>query len=205
MTRSTDWDERYRTGDLPWDTHRHDKHLEQIVAEYSIEPCAALELGCGTGTNAIWLAERGFRVTALDVSSVAIEMAGEKASRDGAVVEFLTADILADEIPGAPFAFAFDRGCFHSFDELSDRIVCVEGVWGSLADDGLWLSLIGSADGPAREVGPPRRSVRAIAETVEPLFEILSLRSTHFDSDLPEPPRAWECLMRKRSAPARTE
>jgi len=205
VTHSTNWDERYRTGNLPWDTQRHDKHLEQVVAEYSIEPCAALELGCGAGSNAIWLAERGFRVTALDVSSVAIEMARERASREGAAVEFFTADILADKIPGAPFAFAFDRGCFHSFDGPSDRIAYVEGVSGCLADGGLWLSLIGSIDGPTREIGPPRRSVRDIAETVEPLFEILSLRAVHFDSDQPDPPRAWECIMRKRPVPTRTE
>ena len=205
MTHSTNWDERYQTGDLPWDTQRHDKHLEQVLAEYSIEPCTTLELGCGTGTNAIWLAERGFRVTALDVSSVAIEMAREKASREGATVEFLTADILTDKIPGAPFAFAFDRGCFHSFDELPDGVAYAEGVRGCLADGGLWLSLIGNTDGPARETGPPRRSVRDIAEAVEPLFEILSLRTIHFDSDQSDPPRAWECLMRKRHVPARAE
>ena len=197
---STNWDERYRTGDLPWDTNRHDKNLEEIIAQHSIEPCAVLELGCGTGTNAVWLAERGFCVTALDVSPVAIEMARERVSREGSAAEFIAADVLADEIPGAPFAFVFDRGCFHSFHEPADRDAFANTVWSCLADGGLWLSLIGSADGPELEVGPPRESVREISTVVEPFFEIISIRVTHFDSDLPEPPRAWECFMRKRDA-----
>ena len=197
---STNWDERYRTGDLPWDTNRHDKNLEEIVEQHSIGPCAALELGCGTGTNAIWLAGRGFCVTALDVSPVAIEMAREKTLSKGSSVEFLSADVLADEIPGAPFAFVFDRGCFHSFGDPSERVAFAEAVSGALSDGGLWLSLIGSADGPPREVGPPRESAREIVAVVEPLFEIISVCATHFDSDLTDPPCAWECLMRKRAA-----
>lgn len=205
MMDRAEWDERYRTGDLPWDTQRHDKLLERVVTEHPVEPCAALEIGAGTGTNAIWLAQQGFRVTALDISPIAINMAGEKASREGVSVEFLTADILADKIPGVPFGFVFDRGCFHSFAELAERVACAEIVAKCLAEDGLWFSLIGSADGPDRETGPPRRSVRDIAEAVEPLFEILSLEATHFDSDQRQPPRAWACHMRKRTRPARTE
>lgn len=205
MMDRAEWDERYRTGDLPWDTQRHDELLERVVTEHPVEPCAALELGAGTGTNAIWLAQQGFRVTALDIAPIAINMAVEKASREGVSVEFLTADILADEIPGVPFGFVFDRGCFHSFDEPAERVACAEIVANCLTEDGLWFSLIGSTDGPDRETGPPRRSVRDIAEAVEPLFEILSLEATHFDSDQREPPRAWACLMRKRTRPARTE
>jgi len=205
MTDRSRWDERYRTGNLPWDTQRHDKLLERVVTEHPVEPCAALEIGAGTGTNAIWLAQRGFRVTALDISAVAINMAAEKASREGVSVEFLTADILADKIPGVPFGFAFGRGCFHSFPEPAERVACAEIVAKCLAEDGLWFSLIGSADGPDRETGPPRRSVRDVAEAVEPLFEILSLDAAHFDSDQPKPAPAWACLMRKRTRPARTE
>ena len=199
------WDDRYRTGGLPWDTQRHDKHIERVVAEHPVEPCAALEIGCGAGTNAIWLAQKGFRVTALDISPIAIDAARERASRAAVGVEFVAADILADKIPGVPFGFALNRGCFHSFAEPAERVACAEIIATCLAEDGLWFSLIGSADGPDRETGPPRRSARDIADVVEPLFEILSLEAAHFDSDQPEPRRAWACLMRKRARPARTE
>jgi len=202
MCAETRWDERYRTGDLPWDTGRHDGNLERALAEGVVAPCAALEIGCGTGTNAIWLARAGFRVTALDVSAPAVDMARDKAAAEGADVEFLVTDILTDPVPSAPFGFVFDRGCFHSFDEPAERSTFARAVWGALADDGLWLSLIGSTDGPDREIGPPRRSLADIAAAVEPLFEILSARTTRFDSDQPDPPRAWACVMRKRATPA---
>ncbi len=67
-----DWNERYATGDLPWDTGRHDRCLEKLVSTGAVEPCRALELGCGTGSNAIWMALQGFDVSAVDLSPLAI-------------------------------------------------------------------------------------------------------------------------------------
>ena len=68
MNKTTDFDERYRKGDLPWDTGRQDKNLELVIKEQTITPCHTLEFGAGTGTDAIWLAQKGFKVTALDIS-----------------------------------------------------------------------------------------------------------------------------------------
>lgn len=198
MRTQEDWDGRYRTGDLPWDTGRHDRLLEQVVREQPVTPCRALEIGCGTGTNALWLAKQGFEVTALDVSSVAINKAREKAESLQIRVEFVVADILADRIPAADYGFAFDRGCFHSFDASEQRDTYARALSGHLRGGGLWFSLIGSTDGPEREVGPPRRSMLDIAKAIEPYFEILWAKTMHFDSDAPDPPRAWACLMRKR-------
>ncbi len=66
--RMNHWNERYLTGDLPWDTGRHDSNLERIITEYCIAPCHALDIGCGHGSNAIWLAQQGFDVDATDPS-----------------------------------------------------------------------------------------------------------------------------------------
>ena len=195
------WDERYRTGDLPWDTGRPSEHLERALASFAVEPCAALEIGCGTGTNAVWLAARGFTVTAVDVSETAIERAKERAAGAGVEVAFLAADFIggAGDLPGAPFGFAFDRGCFHSFDERADRTAFADTVARHLGPAGLWLSLIGSTDAPAREMGPPQLSAADIATVVEPGFEIRSLVATSFQPDVPDSPPAWECVMRKRA------
>ncbi|MHC5055525.1 MAG: class I SAM-dependent methyltransferase [Planctomycetota bacterium] len=198
------WDERYRTGDLPWDTGTHAEQLERALGALGIEPCAALEVGCGTGTNAVWLAGRGFTVTAVDVSETAVERAREKAEDAGVEVTFLAADFVrgpgagADLMPGAPFGFAFDRGCLHSFEDLAERTAFAEAVARNLAPGGLWLSLIGSTDAPPRDVGPPRLSAVDVATTVERSFEILSLSATSFQPDVPDSPPAWECVMRKR-------
>ncbi len=201
MSDHPNWDERYIKNDLPWDTGRHDASLEDTVSDYGIKPCATLEIGCGTGTNAIWLAEQGFDVTAIDVSPVAIERAQEKAAACDSSVNFSVLNIMADPKPvlDASFKFVFDRGCFHSFDDIAERKVYAELVWEHLDDQGLWLSLIGSTDGPDRELGPPRLSASEITSAVEHRFEILQMKSIFFDSDQEEPPRAWSCLMRKRA------
>lgn len=198
MSDQERWEERYRTGSTPWDIGRPDFNLTEMVTERPIRNCKALEIGCGTGSNAVWLAQQNFSVTATDVSDIAIQKAKERASDAGVKCVFLVSDFLNDEIPGAPFGFVFDRGCFHSFDSDEERKQLAENVAFHLEKEGLWLSLVGSTDGPPREVGPPQRSARDIVIAVEPYFEILSLSSSHFDSESPEPPRNWVCLMRKR-------
>lgn len=198
MSDQERWEERYRTGSTPWDIGRPDFNLTEMVTERPIRNCKALEIGCGTGSNAVWLAQQNFSVTATDVSEIAIQKAKERASDAGVKCVFLVSDFLNDEIPGAPFGFVFDRGCFHSFDSDEERKQLAENVAFHLEKEGLWLSLVGSTDGPPREVGPPQRSARDIVIAVEPYFEILSLSSSHFDSESPEPPRNWVCLMRKR-------
>ncbi len=106
-----EWNERYKTGDLPWETGRPVGQLISIVAEYDIAPCKALELGCGTGNNSIWLSEQGFNVTATDISPLAIDVAVGKSGE--LHIQYVAADILTDFVPDAPYAFVFDRGCLH--------------------------------------------------------------------------------------------
>ena len=199
MKTSAEWDERYRTGNLPWDTGRDDKNLSHCIEDSCVAPCRMLDLGCGTGSNAVWLAKQGFSVTGIDIAPLAIEAARQRAASEGVDISFSAADILTDPIPNAPFEFVFDRGCFHSMDNPPDTERCTELISGYLTTGGLWLSLIGNADGPVREVGPPRRSASEIVSAVEPRFEIISLRRTDFDSDDEDPPLAWACLMRRRS------
>jgi len=67
-----------------------------------------------------------------------------------------------------------------------------------LEKDGIWLSIVGNADEHRDNPGPPQRTARDIVNSVESYFEILSLVSSQFESNRPNPPRAWVCLMRKR-------
>jgi len=60
MAKRRDFEERYRNGDLPWDIGEHDKNLEEVLKELSIAPCSVLELGAGTGSDAVWLSKKGF-------------------------------------------------------------------------------------------------------------------------------------------------
>ena len=200
MTPEDRFNEYYKEGSAPWDIGKPDFNLIQTVTTTPIAPCKALEIGCGTGDNAIWLSQQHFTVVGVDASEIAIEKARDKAAKTNASCTFAVLNILKSHADGAPFGFAFDRGCFHTVDSPQERQSFAEQINRHLGENGLWLSLIGSADEQRLSEGPPKRTARDIVSAVEPYFEILSLVSSHFEAHLPAPPRAWVCLMRKRRA-----
>lgn len=197
-----DWNQAYVTGDAPWDTGAPDEHLVEFLRSGAVGRGRALDVGCGTGTNALWLAGQGFSVVGIDIAPAGLEKARAKA--DGAALDcrFAVADFLRDTIPGGPFDLVFDRGCFHVFDEAEDRARFAHQVASLLKPGGLWLSLIASTEGPAREFGPPRRSARDVVAAIEPELEIVELRATELRADLPMRPAAWFCVCRARQTSA---
>ncbi len=196
--RKRRFEERYRTGNMPWDIGRPDHNLRQILQAYEIPRGKALEIGCGTGDNALFLAENGFDVVATEIVEKALDAACKKAGERGKSCRFVLEDILQKRISGGPFVFAFDRGCFHSFDSPETRRRFAEAVKEHLLPGGYWLSLSGNADEDRQGPGPPQRTARQIVEAVEPFFEIMLLRSGHFDSNMKPPPRNWILLARRR-------
>jgi SAM-dependent methyltransferase len=193
------WNESYASGRVPWDTGQPDPLLIEFVASGAVAPSATLEIGAGTGANAIWMAERGFDVLGVDVSPLAIESAHAKMEGRSLPCRFAALDFLASRSPNRPFQFVFDRGCFHVFDEPSERQRFAAQVAVALAPGGLWLSLIGSTEGPPREFGPPRRSAQEVTFAIEPALEIVELRSAEFRD---HSAKAWFCLSRQRTMPA---
>ncbi len=200
MATPKEFEERYKNGNLPWDTGGHDINLEEVIKDYNITPCPVLELGAGTCSDSIWLVNQGFKVTATDVSPTAVEIAQKKASDAGVNIDILVADILKDKLPDGPFKLIFDRGCFHSLELADDKSRLVGIIHDHLEPDGYWFSIIGSADGPKRDHGPPRMSILDISTLVETRFEVVHIKSVLMDTNLPVPPRGWACLMRKRNS-----
>ena len=193
------WDQRYVQDELPWDSGIPDPHLRAVIDGHGIDLGQALEIGCGTGTNVIWLAERGFNVTGLDLSKTAIARAEVKVAAADVSCALSASDFLVDEVSGGPFDFIYDRGCFHVFDEAEKRSIFASRVADLLAPEGIWHSLIGSTDGPPRDTGPPRHNAIEIAKAVEPHFEILDLKSTTFDRDTHSQIKAWVLVARRRT------
>ena len=66
MPQEMSFDERYAKGEIPWDSGRPSGELIRILNSGKLTGKTVLEIGCGTGTNAIELARRGFKVTAVD-------------------------------------------------------------------------------------------------------------------------------------------
>ena len=198
MTIEKRFRKRYESGNTPWDAGQPDFNLIETVIKNPVLRCKALDVGCGTGDNAIWLAQNGFQVIGTDISDIAIEKAKEKASKANVTCDFIVVNFLKYKIEGLPFGFIFDRGCFHSFSSEDDRRRFAQNAADHLKEGGLWLSIVGNADEDRQGPGPPQRTAGDIVLAVETCFEILSLQSSYFGSNRPNPPRAWRCLMRKR-------
>jgi SAM-dependent methyltransferase len=84
------WNERYATADLMWSAGPNRTVVEQTE---HLKPGTALDLAAGEGRNAVWLAEQGWRVTAVDFSTVALEKARTAAERRGVALETVVADV----------------------------------------------------------------------------------------------------------------
>ena len=202
MTPHPSWNESYASGQLPWDTGQPEPLLIEFVTSGGIAPAPTLEIGAGTGTNAIWLAEHGFDVLGIDVSPLAVERARAKMKERALGCRFAALDFLEAPPPGGPFQFVFDRGCFHVFDQPDERQRFAAQVAAALAPGGLWLSMIGSTEGPRGDVGPPRRSALEVMLAIEPVLEIVELRSAEFRD---HGAKAWFCLSRRRMVPAQPD
>jgi SAM-dependent methyltransferase len=100
MSKRAAWNERYAASELVWGADPNRFVAEALAA---VEPRGrALDLACGEGRNAIWLAERGWQTTGVDYSGVALERARRLAERRGAEVRFVEADVTQWEPePGA--------------------------------------------------------------------------------------------------------
>ena len=101
------WDEVYSgdPSDIPWDTGIPSEELKTFIEKELIRPCRALDICCGTGTEAIYLAKKGFEVSGIDISEKAIEIAEKKAEEEKLIVDFKTGDVLNMPYPDNFFGF----------------------------------------------------------------------------------------------------
>lgn len=198
MGDGRDWDERYAAGQTPWDSGIPCSELVKALEDRTVKPSHALDLGCGTGTNAIYLAQKGFDVTAVDISQVAIERAREKADAAGVSVLFMLAKLPGIFLPGKVFDFVFDRGCFHTIKN-EERLRYTEMLKGLTRERSLYLMLCGNAKEP-RSPGPPTLTEDEIRETFSGLFDFIRLREFRFEvTDTTTPgPLGYSCLMRRK-------
>jgi cyclopropane fatty-acyl-phospholipid synthase-like methyltransferase len=116
MQRLSFW-ASYLLGRAPWDTEITPPEITYLIEEEKLPPGRALDLGCGTGTNAIYLAQHGWRVVGIDYVPKPIRLARGKAKRAGVAdrTEFLVNDVTRlDNTPSQSFDLAVDIGCGHS-------------------------------------------------------------------------------------------
>jgi 2-polyprenyl-3-methyl-5-hydroxy-6-metoxy-1,4-benzoquinol methylase len=116
------FDFQYRFSKPPWDSNVTPPEVVAYIEKTS-EGLAtsevskrALDLGCGTGTNSLYLAQHGFTVVGVDFSAKAIATACEKARRENVAIEFHVADVTRLDFLSEPFDFVLDIGCLHAID-----------------------------------------------------------------------------------------
>jgi len=196
-----DWPARYEQGDTPWDRHSTTHALERVIRDWGIQPCRVLDMGCGTGKEAVDLARMGFAVTAFDLVPRAIELSRERA-RDAALdIDFRVADFRVATDLGGPFPFVFDSGLYHSVRRgfLRELLGFLDRV---TQPGSLWLTVVGNAnDTHPPDHGPPRLHAAELCAELDPFGAFVELRETHFQPTSPADswhPLAWSVLLRRR-------
>lgn len=159
--------------ELPWFSARPFLWVERAVTDRWIQRGRrVLDVGCGAGTNSLYLASSGYRVSGIDLAPAAIASGVRRAERRHLKVDFRTGDALAIPFPKGSFAGAIDIGCFHTLPpserkryagELA-RVVRPRGRF-ALA----WVAREHTAS-----LGPPHRpSLDEVAGTFEADFQFL--------------------------------
>jgi SAM-dependent methyltransferase len=100
--------------EIPWNLEQAPRVLVDLIDSGEILPGKAIDIGCGAGNYAVWLANQGFQVTGVDLSPRAIELAERLAGKSGVPCGFVVADLLGEALPFQDsFDFAYDWEVLH--------------------------------------------------------------------------------------------
>jgi 2-polyprenyl-3-methyl-5-hydroxy-6-metoxy-1,4-benzoquinol methylase len=130
----------YRIGFTPWDGHPLGQRLRDLIEGTGDTPAlpagSALEVGCGTGDCSIYLAQHGWRITAVDFVRKPLEKARAKADAAGVSVNFVQGDVthLTEAGIGTGFGLIVDNGCLHNMSD-DDRDAYVREISAVAAPD----------------------------------------------------------------------
>ena len=199
------WDGRYRGGQTPWDTGITPPEVQAFWKEQP-KPARgsfALDIGCGTGLNTLFLARQGLYAVGFDLSGQALQLAlqrREAIGRDEQLVTegkaiFVQGDVSRLPLDSLGAVYALDIGCLHSLpDEL--RPAYAEGVHKSLKEGGhfhLYVFDRSSSDGPGARGMRDGEVAELFYNRLEILTEEIGVSST-----LASRPSRW-FLLRKTS------
>ena len=173
--------------EIPWNNISPPELIVGLVESGQIEPCRAIDLGCGAGNYAVYLASKGFEVTGVDFSRTAIKLAKKNAKKNGVKCEFLVADVVngLDKVQSG-CDFAYDWGLLHHIMP-EDRQKYVANVHRLLNSGGKYLSLCFhendscfEGEGKFRKSGLETKIYFSNKDELEklfsPLFDIIELQ-----------------------------
>lgn len=170
----------------PWDIGRPQPVFVKLFRDGEIRPGRILDAGCGTGENAMFLAENGCSVSGVDIAHRAIELARMKAAERHLNVDFSVCDVLTlgSCFREGEFDTVIDSGLFHTLAD-EERPVFVRQVYRVLKDGGKYFMMCFSDKQPG-EWGPRRVSKPEIKQAFAPWFKINYIEDALFDSLIDE-------------------
>lgn len=194
-----DWNASYLANETPWDSGLVARELRILTTRLRGKGQKALELGCGSGTNALYLASCGFDVTGVDIASEAIARAQLQAASLGLSARFLQQDLTQWQCHEGAYDLLFDRGCYHCLRREGQVHRYLSLAAAAVKQGGAALVLTGNCDSHNTS-GPPKLSASDLVRDWEGSFEILELSSTFFEDARHTPgPLGWSCFMRRRN------
>jgi SAM-dependent methyltransferase len=168
----------YRLGITPWDQDHVPGELAALVqGPAALAPGLAIDIGCGTGTQAVYLAQHGWQTTGVDAVPRALAQARRRADATGVSVRWVAGDV--GDLPalgfGGGFGLLHDRGCFH---DLPAGVLdgYARGV-SALAASGATLLLMAFVPGPRRVGAPTGASEEEIRRRFGPHWDLVSVQS----------------------------
>ena len=194
------WDAEYR-GKQPaaWDIGRPADELRKLVKEGTVHQCSVVDLGCGSGTDAIFLAQQGFKVTGIDISPTALGLAEEKARKAGVSVRWMLADVTAPPNLG-PFDFIYDRGCYHNVRDQNLEAY-LETVH-RFSRPGTKLLVLSARHDAQSAPGSSGVSEEELRFDFSPFFDVEWLREIMLESnELNLHAPGWSALLRRNDRP----
>ncbi len=172
------WDDAYRATP-PWDIGRPQPAFVELVRNGELSPGRILDVGCGTGENAIFLAQNGFLVTGIDLVRDAIRTAKAKAAERKVKVDFRVGNALSIESGEDEFDNVVDSGLFHTFSD-KERLVFAQETARVLRKGGSYFMMCFSEKEPTSWGGPRRITRREIEQTFSHFFKINYIHDTLF-------------------------
>lgn len=163
-----DWNTRYAQKELVWTAEPNRLFATETA---SLEPGRALDLACGEGRNAVWLAEQGWHVTGVDFSDVALAKAAELAASRGVHVDWVVADVLEYE----PEPRAFDLVAMLYLQLPREELLhAVRSAVGAVAPGGTLLVLAHDTTNLTAGYGGPKDAsvLYTAADLVPELLEL---------------------------------
>ena len=172
-----------------WDTGVSPQELLDFIDTHT--PGKALDLGCGTGTNVITLAQHGWQVTGVDFTANAIRKARHKAEQNQVQVDLLIDDVTRLHGLSGPFDLILDMGCYHSLAP-GKRPAYITNIHRLLADEGTFLLYTFIESGYGR-TGPGSSE-----DELKYIDQILRIADRNNSTERGIRPSAWLTIQKRR-------